>query len=260
VHLPDGPTVHVGYGQVQTFPDEIARSLLEQGEGQWRLESHYGDQPTLEPLAGVSPSRLAGRALAARRCGLGWSQSRLAERLTAAGYSLSQSAVSRLESGERTLSVDELITAAAVMNVSPIRLLEGALLADQPAVSVTATASVPCSRYRSWLRGNTPLPPAKDWRKQTKTSWSAAYRLAVADQDWLHRQRLTIHRQAAAGREIVDAAIQVRDQLTNESRERLADAIDHFDRIQQELEASAANYPSERARPERRGRPRRSTA
>jgi transcriptional regulator with XRE-family HTH domain len=260
VHLPDGPTVQVGYEQVQTFPDAVARSLLEQGEGQWRLVSHYGDHPSLEALQGVSASGLAGRAVAAYRTSLGWSQTQLAERLTGVGCPLSQSAVSRLESGDRTLSVDELISVAAVMNVSPIRLLEGASLPDQPAVAVTATVSVPGSRYRSWLRGNTPLPPAKDWRKRTGSSWSAAYRQAVADQDWLHRQRLTIHRQAEAGREIVDAAIQVRDQLTDESRTRLADAIDHFDRIQQELEASTTNYPSQRARPERRGRPRRSTA
>ena len=260
VHMPDGPTVHVGFREVQTFPDELARSLLAQGEDQWRLVSHYGDQPTLEQRVGVRPSLLAGWALACYRLQRGWSQTELARRLSAAGCRLDQSAVSRLEAGERGLSVDELITAAGELNVSPLRLLEGAPLPTQPAVTVTDTVTVPGSRYRTWLRGSTPLPARKEWSKRTGLPWTNAYRQAVADEDWLQRQRHTIELLTRAGQEIINAAIQIRDQLTDESRTSLADATDHYHSLLQQLDQSGYRYPSQRTQPERRGRPRRRRA
>ena len=257
MHIPDGETVHVGFGEVQTFPDELARGLLEQGEGQWRLESHYGDQPTLEQRVGVRPSLLAGWALAAYRQQRGWTQTELAGRLTAAGCRFGQSALSRVEAGERGLSVDELIAIACELNVSPTRLLEGAPLPTQPAVTVTSTVSVPGSRYRSWLRGSTPLPARKEWSKRTGLPWTTAYRQAVADEDWLHGQRLTIELLTRAGQEIIDAAIDVRDQLTDKSRSRLADATEQYHSLLQQLDQSGYRYPSQRTQAERRGRPRR---
>ena len=260
MHLPDGPTVHVGFGEVQTFPDELAKSLLEQGEDQWRLVSHYGHEPELASRVGVQPSLLAGWALAAYRQQRGWTQTELAGRLTAAGCRLDQSAVSRVEAGERGLSVDELITAACELNVSPIRLLEGAPLPTQPAVTVTLTVTVPGSRYRSWLRGSTPLPARKEWSKRTGLPWTTAYQQAVADEDWLQRQRVTIELLTRAGREIIDAAIDVRDQLTDESRTLLADATDHYLKLLQQLDQSGYRYPSQRTQAERRGRPRRRRA
>ena len=254
VHLPDGATVQVAFGQVRTFPDEITRSLLEQGEDNWKLVSHYGDQPEPAELEdALVPGEVARLMIRRLRAERGWTQTLLAGRLAQAGYRLGQTDLSRIESGRRRLSVDELVAISAALNVSPARVLDGSRLEPQPAVTVTNAVTVPLSRFRSWIRGTMPLPAPPDWRKVSTRPWTNAYRAVFAPEDLLHIQQRQVERLIPAADEIVQAAIEARDQLADTSRERLADAIDDFNARVRTL--SDSTQP-EQPHPERRGRPR----
>src|SRR5436305_9785003 len=144
VHLPDGATVYVPYGEWRTFPDEIARSLLEQGEEHWQLVSHFGHDPEpVEYEGALLPSRVAREMIRRLRNARGWTQTTFANRLAQAGLPLGQTDVSRLESGAREITLDDLVTICAVLNVSPSRVLEGAQLDPQPPVAVLPSMTVP---------------------------------------------------------------------------------------------------------------------
>ena len=254
VHLPDGVTVQVAFEQVRTFPDEVARGLLEQGEDNWKLVSHYGDQP--EPVElpdALTPgdvARLMIRELRARR---GWTQTQLADRLARAGYPLGQTDLSRIESGRRRLSVDDLVAISAALNVSPARILDGSRLEPQPPVRVTSTVTVPLSRFRSWIRGTTPLPAPADWRKVSTRPWTNAFRAVLAPEDLLHIQQRQVEQLIPAAEEIAEAAIEARGQLPDTTRTRLADAIDNYNtRL---LALNDSTHPEQRHQ-QQRGRPR----
>ncbi len=258
VHLPDGVTVQVAFEQEATFPDDVARSLLEQGEEHWRLISHYGDQPEPAQLEGATRpgviARLMIRDLRRRRK---WTQGHLAQRLAEAGYPLGQTNLSKIESGRRRLFVDDLIAICAVLNVAPSRVLEGAQLDPQPPVTVLPSLTVPLSRFRSWLRGTTPLPAPSDWRKASSQPWGNAYRSVLAPEDELAIHRRQLRDLTQAGQDIADAALEGRNHIPDPIRHRLADAIDTYnERLQTLAQAADPPVPSKK---ERRGRPRSSS-
>ncbi len=253
VHLPDGVTVQVPYGETRTFPDEVARGLLEQGEEHWQLISHYGHEPEPADYKGPWSAGYVAREMIRRlRNDRGWTQTALAERLTQAGLPLGQTDVSKIESGTREVTVDDLIVICAALNVSPSRVLEGAQLDPQPSVTVIPSVTVPLSRFRRWIRGHEPLPAAKDWHKATGRPWANSYRAVLAPEDLLRSKELLISDLVTAVQEIADAAREARDQLSAETRTRLADALDEFDAgLKRLYEHNAAHL-----RLERRGRPR----
>jgi len=257
VDLPDGPTVRIAHSEVVTLPDEFARGLLAQGEEHWRLVSHFGERAEFERLPGVHPSELVRMTLRRQRSLRGWTQKQLAERLAKSGYPRSQTDVSRLESGERGLSVDDLVALACALNVSPVRLLEGAFLDSPPDVAVTSGVVVPYRRFRSWLRGGKPLPADKDWRADSEEPWSGAYYRAVSDEDWLERQRVTVRMLVDACRALVEVADEYREHVPEAGRASFDNALDKVGRELDALDKSQTEFPSQRpGRQERRGRPR----
>jgi transcriptional regulator with XRE-family HTH domain len=64
-----------------------------------------------------------GHAVARAREARGWDQQELTKRLTAAGRSMSQPIVSRIEAGGRRVDVDDLVALAVVLDVSVLALL-----------------------------------------------------------------------------------------------------------------------------------------
>jgi transcriptional regulator with XRE-family HTH domain len=254
VHLPDGVTVHVPYGKQRTVPDEVARGLLAQGEEHWQLVSHYGHEPEPVQLADpLRPGDVARLMIHRLRQERGWTQAQLAARLEQTGHPLGQTNLSRIESGQRRLSIDDLTAICAALNVSPLRVLTGDRLDPQPPVTVVPPVTVPLSRYRSWLRSTTPLPAPTDWRQVSQVPWTNAFRAVLAPEDTTGLQQKLANDLTPAAQAIADCATEARDQLTDETRIRLADAIDEFNRRLKKLNDSTSQ-PSPRR--ERRGRPR----
>jgi transcriptional regulator with XRE-family HTH domain len=72
-------------------------------------------------------SERVGRNVRRFRAEQGMTQERLAELLTDGGMPLSDAAVSRLESGQRAITVDHLMALAEVLDRSPLELMEPAM-------------------------------------------------------------------------------------------------------------------------------------
>jgi transcriptional regulator with XRE-family HTH domain len=82
-----------------------------------------------DPTAGVedepvSISRALAKEIRHRRDLLHWSAARLAEEVAANGGNLPRHAISKIETGVREVSIDELLYIAAALDVPVIDLLE----------------------------------------------------------------------------------------------------------------------------------------
>ncbi len=100
------------------------------------------------------PREAVGARVRALRIGRGWSQGRLAERLSAVGVSLAQSNVARLENGKRDVSLEDLYGLALALDCPPLLLL--ASDDDTTRVKVGKRGENP-SRLRAWFAGRQPL-------------------------------------------------------------------------------------------------------
>jgi transcriptional regulator with XRE-family HTH domain len=74
---------------------------------------------------------------------------------------VTQATVTRMESGDRAITVAELFQIAAALNVSPRWLLSGAFTGED--VPVTSKIKRSPADVRAWLDGETPLPGADDF-------------------------------------------------------------------------------------------------
>lgn len=83
-----------------------------------------------------------------------WSQKDLAERLAEYGLPLHQTAIAKIEAGQRKVSVDEFLVLAAALDVSPLWLL---LPIDRAPVQI-GKAAVRCDHLAQWFAGIDPLP------------------------------------------------------------------------------------------------------
>lgn len=81
----------------------------------------------------------------------------LSDVLKANGHIIWPSAISRLEGGERRISVDDLVALAAALNVSPNRLL---LDGEADGEDINLTGDVVVTRMQAWMwaAGTAPLP------------------------------------------------------------------------------------------------------
>ncbi|MFD5784076.1 helix-turn-helix domain-containing protein [Streptomyces sp. NPDC126933] len=120
------------------------------------------------------------------RAGRSWSVRELADRLTQAGRTFSHSAVTRTENGTRQASVGDLMSFAAVFDVSPLAFLLP--MADkEEEVAVTGLGDVPAGPLWEWASGGMPLEAARTgyttdaalWRYQTEG-------LPVFRREWPH--------------------------------------------------------------------------
>jgi transcriptional regulator with XRE-family HTH domain len=100
----------------------------------------------------------------------GMSQQRLADAL---GWT--QSAIARLESGRRTISVRDLLALGWALDVAPVYLLAGSFQAGD--VPVHKTLRVSPQHMKRWISGSEPLP-GLNYR---------AYFENIPDDEWLAR-------------------------------------------------------------------------
>lgn len=81
----------------------------------------------------------------------------LSGRLTAAGRSVSQSSVTRMERAERIVTADDLTALAAVFGVSPAALLLPPEDSPEAVVDVTGAGRVPADAAWSWASSERPI-------------------------------------------------------------------------------------------------------
>lgn len=94
----------------------------------------------------------------AREARGGMSQRELAARVANIGMKINQSAITRIERGERKVSLGEAIALAAALDVAPVNLflpIDG----DEP-VRLAPALEVDLTHARKWATGERPLDPA----------------------------------------------------------------------------------------------------
>ena len=115
---------------------------------------------------------------------------------------LARSTIAKIESQVRGVSLNELVTLAAVLNVSPANLMLP-VDDDRAPVRLVGDRSEPTWLVRSWLYGTGPLPGADD-REYLEVAPHAEFRRGIA---WRHpavmaiRELETYVRAAVAGSE-----------------------------------------------------------
>lgn len=94
-----------------------------------------------------------GRQASHTRRRLGWTSTDLATALATHGFEADRTIVSKIENGRRRVSLDEAMTMALVLNVSPLHLL---VPRDDGEVEIGG-ATFKASDVRAWVRGEAPL-------------------------------------------------------------------------------------------------------
>jgi transcriptional regulator with XRE-family HTH domain len=94
-----------------------------------------------------------GKRIQESRNAKGWSLQQLADRLTRSGKHVNRQWVHKKERGDSKVTILELLQFAAVLGVSPIRLLGGdndtIVLTDSPSITTTITHA----ELRKWFAG-----------------------------------------------------------------------------------------------------------
>jgi transcriptional regulator with XRE-family HTH domain len=113
--------------------------------------------PMLDTDFVYRPQSIVARRVKEERKRLGWTQKDLARRLAELGHGNEdqQPTIARIESGKRTVPIDELFALAAALETSPVYLLTP--LDESELVAVTPRVTIPANAARAWLRG-APVP------------------------------------------------------------------------------------------------------
>jgi transcriptional regulator with XRE-family HTH domain len=98
-----------------------------------------------------------GRHVAELRHHRGLTVRRLSERLGELGHPMLPSVISKLEKGNRSVDVDDLIALAVALRVNPSRLWLP-FVADETEVALTPVVRVPAWAAWQWSDGSAPLP------------------------------------------------------------------------------------------------------
>lgn len=87
----------------------------------------------------------------------GYSTRQLATELERKGRSVSPSGITRMEKGDRVITVDDLVALAAVFGVSPVSLLLPLTTTAETSVEITGGGTVDALRAWEWGIGRLPL-------------------------------------------------------------------------------------------------------
>lgn len=120
----------------------------------------------------TTPSEAFRRNLLNIRKRRRWRQIDLAERI-----GVDRTAISKIENGDRGVTLDEAIAISATLGVSPLSLISS----DNAAIEVVRGEILDGFRFRQWLRGNAWVRPddvaympaevdAESWEKRQETS------------------------------------------------------------------------------------------
>jgi transcriptional regulator with XRE-family HTH domain len=107
---------------------------------------------------GRTPGDVFRARLTEARKARGWSKAALARRLEEIGHPLHETAIVRIESGKRGVTLDDSVAIAAALDVAPIHLwlpIDG----DEP-IALTPALEVDIEHAREWAQGRRPLDQA----------------------------------------------------------------------------------------------------
>lgn len=153
---------------------------------------------------GNRPSDVLRRQLPELRKRLGdLSAQGLADRITAAGGDMHRAVLSKIETGNRTVTLDDVVLLAAVLDVSPLHLFVP--LDDDAEVEVTPTLTVSADQARRWIRGQEPLPGMDERTFRTEVplgEWEEAQKPSADEQRAMNTLDNARHRLRVAERKL----------------------------------------------------------
>jgi transcriptional regulator with XRE-family HTH domain len=103
-----------------------------------------------KPTKPASPSETFAKELGRTRESKRITQQQLCERLEEMGVRIDRTAVGKIETGKRSVTVDELFALAAALRVSPLTLV---IPRADPMMRVTPKYEVPSGEVQQWVRG-----------------------------------------------------------------------------------------------------------
>jgi transcriptional regulator with XRE-family HTH domain len=118
--------------------------------------------PAVEPESPMAPSAVFRQSLREARRLKRWTQQELADALAELGAKIDATAITRIERGVRSVSLDEVVLIAAALGVSPMHLFVP--LDDKAPVQVAPGLVRPAADVRAWVRGQRPLRVSDDDR------------------------------------------------------------------------------------------------
>jgi len=124
-----------------------------------------GDNPSGWP---IELTRRIGTAISDARTAQNMSVVKLAARTTELGYSIHRVAISKLESGERAITVPELVILAAALNTVPLALLLPRASDDK--IEILPSNEMPGPAAIGWFTGTTGATPDGVTRDGSMTS------------------------------------------------------------------------------------------
>lgn len=171
----------------------------------------YGD-------ATMKPSETFAARLREVRTRKGWTQQQLSERLNDLGRRMDRAALARIETGDRQVSIDELVELSAVLGVTPIHMVIPA--SGDHLVDIAPELSVSPRQARGWIRGQSPLRPEDAHTYYTEVSVDEI-------EERYDRTRALLLNLAQS---VVDAVTEAAGNLDDDSRNRIADTVDALNR------------------------------
>ena len=166
----------------------------------------------LAALPALPASKIVARQLPAYRERRGLSQRGLSRVLDDVGVSMAHPTIARTETGQRSVTLDETLALAAVLDLYPHHLF---LPVSEPTalVAITPTLEVDPGHARRWVRGNHPLH-GQDKR---------AVRSIFAAEEMLAAQDVSVRALLNQVERLVSATLR-------NDRDGMADAVDELNK------------------------------
>lgn len=106
-------------------------------------------------FAHMEPAKIFGQQLRLVRMRRGWSQQDLVDRLSQLGFPVDRSAIAKIETGARGVSVDEALAIAVALDVAPTALLVPRRPGDS--VQVVPVVEAHDVDAMAWFEGRCPM-------------------------------------------------------------------------------------------------------
>jgi transcriptional regulator with XRE-family HTH domain len=120
-------------------------------------------RPRKRRKRGNSATEAFARGLKIQREQQRLSQAELAQRTAEIGHGMHQTAIAKIETGDRAVSLADALALAAVLSIDPGQLLSGSY-SDEKKVAITSKLALEPRRMRRWLRGRLPLEGSDERR------------------------------------------------------------------------------------------------
>ncbi len=155
------PSLQPGFGSgpglsVILLPPVHTRSALLRRQRVWQSFCRLSSTGLYCSVVGApTVSEVIGKQVQQARKRRHWTQERLAREVKDHGGALDRAAIAKIESGVRSVSIDEYLLLAAVLNVAPPLLLLP--LGSENLIEITSRSRIDPHLALEWLRGDEPL-------------------------------------------------------------------------------------------------------